>query len=96
MNSTAREIEERLRNALEITHLDVVDDSALHAGHLGAQGGDGHFRLLVVSNAFEDLSRIAAHRSVYEALGDLMQVRIHALELRTLTPKQWQELPDER
>jgi BolA protein len=78
-----------LYDRLEAEHIDVVDDSAAHAGHLGAQGGGGHFRVLVVSGRFEGLSRVAAQRLVYSALGELMATDIHALEMRTLTPAQW-------
>ena len=67
----------------------VVDDSALHAGHLGAEGGGGHFRVLVVSERFVGLSRVAAQRLVYAALGELMTADIHALEMRTMTPEEW-------
>jgi BolA protein len=82
-----------IRNLLETTldaeHVQIVDDSSLHAGHLGAQGGGGHYRVIVVSRRFEGLSRVAAQRLVYQALGDLMTTDIHALEMRTLTPEQW-------
>lgn len=78
-----------LATALAADHVEVIDDSALHAGHLGAQGGGGHYRLVVVSPRFEGLSRVAAQRLVYQALGDLMTTDIHALEMRTLTPEQW-------
>ena len=78
-----------LETTLDAEHVQIVDDSALHAGHLGAQGGGGHYRVLVVSPRFEGLSRVAAQRLVYQALGDLMTTDIHALEMRTLTPEQW-------
>jgi len=78
-----------LVNALEVDHVEVIDDSAMHAGHLGAQGGGGHYRLLVVSARFDGLSRVAAQRLVYQALGELMTTDIHALEMRTFTPAQW-------
>ena len=82
-------IHTRLESGLDAIHIEIEDDSALHAGHLGAQGGGGHYRLLVVSPRFEGLSRVAAQRLVYQALGELMATDIHALEMRTLTPDQW-------
>lgn len=82
-------IRSTLENALEAEHVQIEDDSALHAGHLGAQGGGGHYRVIVVSARFEGLSRVAAQRLVYQALGELMTTDIHALEMRTLTPDQW-------
>jgi BolA protein len=92
VSDRAQLIEERLRSGLDATHVEVADDSTAHADHLGAQGGGGHFRVLVVSERFEDQSRIAAQRLVYQALGDLMRTDIHALEMRTLTPAEWEQL----
>lgn len=82
-------IKTALVTALAAEHIEVIDDSALHAGHLGARGGGGHYRLLVVSPHFDGLSRVAAQRLVYRTLGELMTTDIHALEMRTLTPAQW-------
>jgi BolA protein len=87
-------IRHTLETTLEAEHIDIIDDSALHAGHLGAEGGGGHFRVLVVSPRFDGLTRVAAQRLVYEALGELMATDIHALEMRTLTPDQWADLHD--
>ncbi len=84
-------IHSRLESGLDAIHIEIEDDSALHAGHLGAQGGGGHYRVLVVSPRFEGLSRVAAQRLVYQALGELMATDIHALEMRTLTPDQWSQ-----
>ena len=66
--------------------LELIDDSIRHAGHAGAMGGGGHYRLLVVAAAFAGQSRLARHRKVHAALGDLMQHRIHALSIKALTP----------
>lgn len=85
MDRRAR-IEAKLREKLEATHVEVIDDSALHAGHAGAASGAGHFRALVVSSRFAGLSRVAAQRLVYDALADEMGPEIHALSIRTLTP----------
>lgn len=66
--------------------LTVTDESAQHAGHSGVRpGGQTHFRIYMVSNAFEGLSRVARHRAVYAALGAEMQ-QIHALALTLLVP----------
>lgn len=85
----AEMIRSTLETVLDAEHVEIEDDSALHAGHLGAQGGGGHYRVIVVSPRFEGLSRVAAQRLVYRALGELMATEIHALEIRTLTPAQW-------
>ena len=73
--------------ALEPVAVDLVDDSAQHAGHAGAQPGGGtHWRLTIVSTRFEGRSSVARHRMVYEALGPLMQNPIHALNITARTP----------
>ncbi len=72
---------------LEPLRLEVIDDSALHAGHAGAREG-GHYRLLIVSTGFAGKSTLQRHRLIYDALGELMQSRIHALSIRSLTPEE--------
>ena len=87
-------IESTLRKELDAAHVEVIDDSAAHADHLGAQGGGGHFRVLVVSPRFDGLSPVAAQRLVYQALGDFITNDVHALEMHTFTPGAWQRLAD--
>lgn len=89
-SSRTQTIEQLLTETLDAVHVEVVDDSARHAGHLGAAGGAGHFHVLVVSPQFIGLSRVEAHRLVYRALIGLMASDIHALEMRTLTPEDWE------
>jgi len=82
-------IEKELRERLAAVHVDVIDESHLHAGHIGAQDGGGHFRAVVVSTRFEGRTPVQRQRLVYEALEDAMGNEIHALSMRTLTPAQW-------
>jgi len=82
-------IEGKLRERLAAEHVEVVDESHLHAGHAGARSGAGHFRALIVSERFAGLSPVEAQRLVYEALSDEMGAEIHALSIRTLTPDRW-------
>ena len=84
-----RAIEDALVHGLEADFVEVVDNTAGHANHAGAEGGGGHFAVVVVSPAFRGLSRIAAQKLVYETLADLMANDIHALSMRTFTPEQW-------
>jgi BolA protein len=84
-------IEAKLRDRLAATHVELVDESHLHAGHAGAAGGAGHFRALVVSPRFEGKGPVERQRLVYAALAELMGPEIHALSLRTLTPEQWKD-----
>jgi len=75
-----------LQAALSPVALEVVDDSARHAGHAGARDGRGHFNVDVVSAAFDGLGPLARHRAVYAAVGALMDTDIHALAIRARTP----------
>jgi BolA protein len=83
-------IRNRLRAALAPDALEIEDESHRHAGHAGARDGRGHFRVRIVSAAFEGQSAIARHRAVYAALGDLMQTDIHALAIDARTPEEIQ------
>ena len=85
----AQAIEDALKQRLAAQHVEVIDDSVLHANHPGARDGGGHFRIVVVSEQFRGLSRVAAQRLVYGALQELMTRDIHALQMRTLTPERW-------
>jgi BolA protein len=77
---------ERELAALQPSRLEITDDSALHAGHEGAKGGGGHYRLTIVSPQFTGKSTIARHRMIYAALGPMMQAQIHALAIRAYAP----------
>lgn len=79
-------IEQRLRSALDPEDVQVIDDSAAHAGHAGAREGGGHFNVLIVAEAFAGQPLIKRHRMVYQAMGDLMKKEIHALSIQALTP----------
>lgn len=85
--SVADIIKTKLTEALAPSRLELVDESALHAGHAGARPeGESHFRLVVVSTAFENRGRLERQRLVYQILGDLMTTDIHALSIKALTP----------
>ena len=84
--SVADEIRGRLA-ALETQALELTDNSAQHAGHAGAApGGNTHWRLVIVSPAFSGKNTVARHRMVYDALRDLMNRPIHALEIEARAP----------
>ena len=89
MAVAAEALEARLREALEATHVEVVDESHLHAGHAGAKDGGGHYRALIVSEKFEGLNRVKAQQLVYGVVDDWMGGEIHALSMKTLTPESW-------
>ncbi len=74
---------ERLRRILE---------ENLQHDHMQVKGDGRHFEALIVSSAFEGLSRVKRHQMVYAVLGDLMREAVHALSLKTLTPQEWKSL----
>ena len=85
--SVEAEMRRRLAT-LEPTQLELVDESAAHAGHAGATaGGDTHWRLSITSKSFAGRNNVARHRLVYHALGDLMQNPIHALAITARAPE---------
>ena len=75
-----------LDGALAPVALDIRDDSALHAGHAGAQGGAGHYAVRIVSKAFDGLSPVRRHRLVYEVLAPMLPEEIHALSIDARAP----------
>ena len=77
-------IESRLRSALAIDSIEIVDESHLHIGHPGAASGGGHFHVTIVAKNFDGLSTLARHRLIYDALGDAMETEIHALSIKAL------------
>ena len=80
-------IRAKLTAGLAPTRLEIVDDSARHAGHAGARdGGETHFSLVVVSESFTGLSRIERQRRIHALLAEELAGPVHALSLRTLTP----------
>lgn len=86
--TVAEEIRRRL-GALAPVRVELVDESAKHAGHAGAApGGNTHWNLTIVSAAFAGKPTVARHRMIYQALGELMQNPIHALAIRARTPEE--------
>jgi BolA protein len=82
MNEMIDEIKTRLQ-ALTPTSLDLIDESAQHAGHQG-NGGGGHYKLSITSSHFCGKSQIMRHRLIYQALADLIPQKIHALSIHAI------------
>ena len=82
----ASRIEAQLRERLNPSQLEVLDESALHAGHAGAnaQGFGSHFRVRIASPAFAGKSRVARHRLVYDALQNFIDEGLHALAIEII------------
>ncbi|MEN9377077.1 MAG: hypothetical protein RL710_2234 [Pseudomonadota bacterium] len=85
---TAQQLDQRLRETLQPTLLEVLDESYQHNGHAGANGtGFGtHFRVRITSPLFTGKSPVARHRLVYDALQDFMAQGLHALAIEAQTP----------
>lgn len=87
----AERIKKKLTQELAPLKLEVVDESAKHKGHAGwREGGETHFRVTVVSEAFEGKNRVDRQRMVYDLLQQEMAERVHALALTTKTPSEGQ------
>lgn len=85
----ADRIQQKLHEALAPLELDVIDESARHAGHAGARPeGETHFRVRIVSPAFAGLSRVARQRRVHEILADELRTDVHALSIDAKTPEE--------
>jgi BolA protein len=80
---TAANLDHRLRERLQVTNLQVIDESYQHAGHVGANdsGVGTHFRVKIASPLFTGLSRVARHRLVYDSLQDFIDQGLHALAI---------------
>jgi BolA protein len=89
MGSVADRIRSKLNQAFAPVRLDIQDDSAKHSGHSGArEGGESHFSVTIVSEAFKGQSRVARQRQVNTVLADELRGPVHALSLQTLTPEE--------
>lgn len=85
----AETMHDKLQNAFAPTALEIVDESHLHAGHMGARPeGETHFRVTIVSAAFAGASRVQRHRLVHEVLAQELRERVHALALVLRTPEE--------
>lgn len=88
MTATAAQMQQILQQALAPTQLEVLDESAAHAGHAGA-GPDPfgtHFRVRIASPLFAGLSRVAQHRLVYDALRQMIAQGVHAIAIEVVSP----------
>ncbi len=87
MGKVATAIDSKLRAAFAPARLAIEDESSKHHGHAGwREGGETHFRVEIVSQAFEGKTRVARQRLVYAALKDELDAGLHALAMETLTP----------
>jgi BolA protein len=89
MGAIAIAIDNKLRMRFAPLRLSIEDESSRHRGHAGyREGGESHFRVEIVSAAFEGKTRVARQRLVYDTLKDELDAGLHALALTTLTPEE--------
>jgi BolA protein len=91
MQSRAARLKDALSRAFSPTLMRVVDDSAHHSGHAGAQpGGETHYTVLLVAEAFRGQHRVARSRAVHAVLEAEFASGLHALSLILRTPEEQQ------
>ena len=86
LDQLASAMQQRLQDVLQPTQLEVLDESAAHAGHAGSNGGlfGSHFRVRIASPLFTGPPRVARHRLVYDALQDFIDQGVHAVAIEVL------------
>lgn len=86
LDQLASAMQQRLQDVLQPTQLEVLDESAAHAGHAGSNGGlfGSHFRVRIASPLFTGQPRVARHRLVYDALQDFIDQGVHAVAIEVL------------
>lgn len=87
--SVQTEIEAKLTKALQPRHLEVINESS---NHNVPPGSESHFKVVIVSEAFDGKMLVARHRMINEILADELQHKIHALAMHTYTPEEWNEI----
>jgi BolA family transcriptional regulator, general stress-responsive regulator len=85
--SVVAQLRSALEQAFAPTTLEIIDDSAAHAGHAGARSG-GHYRVKLVAEAFRGHSSLERHRLVYAAVAPLLSGAVHALNIVARTPEE--------
>ncbi len=81
-------IRQKLTHEINPSLLEIIDNSAAHAGHAGAKKGGGHYNITLVAAVFEGKSLVQRHQLIYAALADMMTDQIHALGINALTPSE--------
>ncbi|MEE4288437.1 MAG: BolA family protein [Erythrobacter sp.] len=83
----AEEMREKLEAAFAPARLEIVNDSAHHAGHSGDDGsGESHFTIHIEAAGFAEMNRLARQRAVIAALGDIVGERVHAVAIKASVP----------
>ena len=87
MGRVTQAIRDKLTAAFQPERLEVIDDSARHAGHAGSrEGGESHFNVVIVADAFKGQGRIQRQRAIYSALSEELAGPVHALSVKAFAP----------
>ena len=81
-------IKNKIKDQINISEIEIIDQSADHANHPGNSGG-GHYKALIISNDFNDKTLVERHQMIYKALGELMTNEIHAFSMKTMTEEEF-------
>jgi BolA protein len=81
-------IETKLQDAFSPAHLQVVNESHMHSV---PENSETHFKVVIATDAFEGVRKVARHQKIYQLLNDELEGEVHALALHTYTPQEWQE-----
>jgi BolA protein len=81
-------IRQKLTTEFNPQLIEIIDNSAAHAGHAGARKGGGHYHVTIVSDAFDGKSLVQRHQLIYAVLAEMMKDQIHALGINALTPSE--------
>ena len=85
--TVADEMRGLLETAFAPTKLEIINDSAKHSGHMGDDGsGESHFTIVIETEAFAPMNRLARQRAVIAALGDIVGQRVHAVAIKASVP----------
>lgn len=85
----AKQIEDQIRNAIDVSNLTLINESEKHAGHAGDNGtGQTHFKLMVVSNDFSGLTRVQRQKLIMQQVKGLFSQGLHALSMTVKTPSE--------
>ena len=81
-------IKNKIKDQINISEIEIIDESAGHANHPGNSGG-GHYKALIISNDFNEKTLVERHQMIYKALGELMTNEIHAFSMKTMTEEEF-------
>lgn len=85
-----RRIEDKLKSSLSLSYLQIINESQLHSDHYSGDG-ETHYKVIVVSSDFSNLTRIQRHQKINQALSEEFQLGLHALSLQVYSPEEWEQ-----